>query len=343
MFWKLAVTTAALASSARAEIRPVAMDPSIEVRAVDVLERSYEDVANRYLEKRQSMDVSAEWVPNSAEVKVNADGTINMTAWEQETSAACTVALSHLDAASNPSGTCICYNLPSLDAKTGVFEADLRLFKVSEPRDAFSGIPPQNIQVGLSFNGASVSPVSANRIAAGVGSVRRDLSRDVSFDVPWAALQKRGVQPLALQTYLFIGQIDQSRMVQPMTMSHLEALVMPTLTLTGVNAAGQTVSTNVSSNEASFVTGVFSKEVIRSDLAMAQAAVDEVVAGLKNGTVAFVLPGVQLMVFPIGLIITGTWLIIGLAFYSFGTYERMGYADSYRRRRAVAGDTAKRI
>ncbi|KAL0944919.1 uncharacterized protein CTRU02_202806 [Colletotrichum truncatum] len=342
MFWKVAVTTAALASSACAEIRPMAMDPSIEVRAVDVLERSYEDIANRYIEKRQSMDVNAEWVPTKPEVKLNADGSINMTAWEAETSAACTAALSHLDAASNPSGTCICYNLPSLDTKTGVFEADLRLFKVSEPSGAFSGIPPQNIQVGLSFNGASVSPVSASRI----GNARRDnnnMARDMTFEVSWGGLEKRVVTPQALQTYLFVGQIDQTRMVAPMSMSQLEALVMPTLTLTGINAVGQTVNTNVSANEASFVTGVFSKEIVRSDLAMAQAAVDDMVAGLKNGTVAFVLPGTQLMIFPVGLVVTGTWLLIGVAFYGFGTYERIGYAESYRRRRAVAGDTAKRI
>ncbi|KAI3540152.1 hypothetical protein CABS01_14214 [Colletotrichum abscissum] len=337
MYWKVVVTTAALASRACAQIRPLSMDSAIEVRAVDVLERSYEDVANRYIEKRQSSMVDAEWVSRATEVTLNNDGTINMTAWEQETSAKCTDALSHLDQASNPSGTCICYNLPSLNAQTGVFEADLRLFKVSEPNNAFAGIPPQNIQVGLSFNGASVSPVSASKIGSSTAK------RDLSFEVPWTGLQKRVVTPQALQTYLFVGQIDQSRMVAPMSMSQFEALVMPTLTLTGVNAAGQTVSTNVSSNEAAFLTGVFSKEIIKSDLAVAQAAVDEVVAQLKNGTVAFVLPGVQLMIFPVGLVVTSTWLLIGLAFYGFGTYERIGYAESYRRRRAIAGDTAKRI
>ncbi|OHF03044.1 hypothetical protein CORC01_01802 [Colletotrichum orchidophilum] len=335
MYWKVVVTTAALASRAYAEIRPLSMDSAVEVRAVDVLERSYEDVANRYMEKRQSSVVDGEWGSRATEVTLNNDGTINMTAWEQETSVKCTDALSHLDQASNPSGTCICYNLPSLNSQTGVFEADLRLFKVSEPNGAFSGIPPQNIQVGLSFNGASVSPVSASKIGS---STPR---RDINFEVHWAGLQKRVVTPQALQTYLFVGQIDQTRMVAPM--AQFEALVMPTLTLTGVNAAGQTVSTNVSSNEAAFLTGVFSKEIIRSDFAVAQAAVDEVVAQLKNGTVAFVLPGVQLMIFPVGLIVTSTWLLIGLGFYGFGTYERIVYAESYRRRRAVAGDTAKRI
>jgi len=340
MFWKVAVTTAALASSACAEIRPLSMDQTIEVRAVDVLERSYEDIANRYIEKRQSSAVDGVWVPKS-EVTLNPDGSINMTAWEAETSQKCSAALSHLDQASNPSGTCICYNLPSLDAKTGVFEADLRLFKVSEPNGAFSGIPPQNIQVGLSFNGASVSPISTNN--AGGASTGTTARRDVNFEVPWSALEKRAVAPQLLQTYLFVGQIDPARMTPSMSMSQLEALVMPTLTLTGVNVAGQTVSTNVSSNEAAFITGVFSKEVIRSDLAVAQAAVDQMVASLRNGTVAFVLPGVQIMIFPVGLVITGTWLLIGLSFYGLGTYERFNHAENYRRRRAVAGNTAKRI
>ncbi|KAK1998801.1 hypothetical protein LX36DRAFT_19088 [Colletotrichum falcatum] len=336
MFWKVAVATAALASTACAEIRPLSIDQAIEVRAVDVLERNYEDVANRYLEKRQTTTVDSVWVPKS-EVALNADGSVNMTAWEAETAQKCTDALSHLDQASNPSGTCICYNLPSLDAKSGVFEADLRLYKVSEPNGAFSGIPPQNIQVGLSFNGASVSPVSTTNSG---GTTAR---RDMSLEVAWSTLQKRASAPQLLQTYLFVGQIDQARMSSSMSMSQLEALVMPTLTLTGVNVAGQTVSTNVSSNEAAFITGVFSKEVVMSDLAMAQAAVDAVVASLKNGTVAFVLPGVQIMIFPVGLIVTSTWLLIGLSFYGLGTYERFNHAENYRRRRAIAGNTAKRI
>lgn len=111
---------------------------------------------------------------------------------------------------------------------------------------------------------------------------------------------------------------------------------MPTLTLTAKNSTGSTVDTTVSINEAAFLTGVFSAEIIMSDFAAAQAAVDDQLAGLKNGTVAFVLPGVQLMVFPIGLIITSIWLVIGIAVVGFGTYERWNYAEMYRRRQAVA-------
>lgn len=118
---------------------------------------------------------------------------------------------------------------------------------------------------------------------------------------------------------------------------------MPILTLSAKNSTGGQVSTNVSVNEASFLTGVFSREVVMSDWSMAQVAVDDQVAGLKNGTVAFVLPGVQLLVFPVGLIITSVWLLIGLAAYGFGTWERMKYADMYKRRQAIPTNRGKPI
>ncbi len=110
---------------------------------------------------------------------------------------------------------------------------------------------------------------------------------------------------------------------------------MPTVTLTGVDTTGKTVTTNVSSNEAAFVSGVFSKEIIMSPAALAQMAVDQITLGLSNGTVAFVLPGVQILIFPIGLVITSIWLIAGAAVILFGTFERMSYREQYRKRIAM--------
>lgn len=120
---------------------------------------------------------------------------------------------------------------------------------------------------------------------------------------------------------------------------------MPTVTLSATNAAGQIVSTNVSSNEAAFVVGAFSQSVVLSSTALAQIAVDQVVAGLANGTVAFVLPGVNLLIFPIGLVIAGIWFVIGFAVIGFGFFERVQYRESYRRRAAFAtkGSRVKRI
>jgi hypothetical protein len=111
---------------------------------------------------------------------------------------------------------------------------------------------------------------------------------------------------------------------------------MPTVTLKGVSSDGTTVLTNVSSNEAVFVNGIFANEVIMSDTALAQLAVDEVVIGLANGTVAFILPGVQVLIVPVGLVITSVWLVVGVSVYAFGTFERIAYRQSYRRRKAMA-------
>ncbi|OTB03880.1 hypothetical protein M426DRAFT_59700 [Hypoxylon sp. CI-4A] len=246
--------------------------------------------------------------------------TSNMTQWNTDTSAACMTALSQLTAASNPSGTAVCYNLFSLDTNDGSFMADLRLFQISNPFGDFENIPPEDISVGLQYNGASVSPVSQNTTTDTTNT-------------------KRATTPTLLQTYTFVGQIDQAQMAQPMTMGVLEALVMPTVTLTGKNLAGQQVSTNVSSNEAAFVNGVFSGDTVMSDITRASLIVDDLTAQLHNGTIAFVLPGVNILIFPVGLIFTSIWLVIGVGFYGFGTYERYNYRDSYRRR--MARETGK--
>lgn len=118
--------------------------------------------------------------------------------------------------------------------------------------------------------------------------------------------------------------------------AQLEALVMPVLTLTGTDSTGKTVSTNVSSNEAAFVAGVFSDAVVMSNITIALAAVNQLVNGLHNGTVAFVLPGVQIITFPIGLIITSVWLAVALAVIGFGMVERISYREQYKRRAVMS-------
>ena len=127
-------------------------------------------------------------------------------------------------------------------------------------------------------------------------------------------------------------------LIQPLmgrSRSALEAILMPTFTLTGT-VGKDTIQTNVSMNEASFLTGVFSKAVVMSEFSAAQAAVIQQVDALNNGTIAFVMPGTHIMVFPIGAIITSVWLFLGLAVYGFGTCERMRYADVFERRKAMA-------
>lgn len=128
---------------------------------------------------------------------------VDMAKWDQATSVACNEALSQLNVASNPSGTAICYNLPALDNVTGIFEADLRLYQLSTPSGEFAGIPPENIQVGLTYHGAAVSAVDPRMI--GGRSVETIQARQEAV-VP--ARANPAPELRLLQAYIFVGQID---------------------------------------------------------------------------------------------------------------------------------------
>ncbi|KAG6003402.1 hypothetical protein E4U21_002077 [Claviceps maximensis] len=298
------------------------------LRSDDVLERPYSVVLNT---NGASLSAPALTFRNIAiDATANAvlapkeNGEHDIAAWNTVTDTACTKALSVLPRSSNPSGNCVCYNLPSLDIKTGIFEADLRLYRVSDPRDDFAGVPPQSVRVGLQYHGASVSSISEQELIA-MGLVKNQTRKQNRRDGTAGS-------PRLIQTYLFVGQIDAAKLAQNMTIAALEQVLIPTFTLSATTSRGASIQTNVSLNEASFLTGVFSKAVIMSDFAVARAAVSAQLNGLKNGTVPFVLPGVQLMVFPTGTIIVSVWLFLGLAAYGVGTYERMSHVEMYNRR-----------
>ncbi|KAK4182815.1 hypothetical protein QBC35DRAFT_140611 [Podospora australis] len=324
MFWQRTLVASLLAMGVQASIGNMIMEgmtrnsPGVERRLQEIAKSSL--MARGYLETRQSTG-------QGSNTPLNPDGSINMEAWNEAANTACREALRSLTLASNPSGACVCYNLPALNNVTGTFEADLRLFQLNEPTGDFAGLPQDKIEVGLSYRGASVSPIDAaeasRAVAPGGIAARQENVGNATND-----------NLKLLQSYLFVGQIDKDAMDDDITMAQLQALVMPVVTLKAVNGDGETVSTTVSSNEAAFVAGVFSQEVVMSTFRMAELAVEEEVARLKNGTTAFVLPGVQLLIFPIGLIITSVWLVIGVVAYGAGTYARYNFRESHRRQMA---------
>lgn len=182
------------------------------LRAEDVLARPYSELmgpraSTPLIVGRGASVVNAAAGPAEG-VMLNNNGTLNVTAWNVATNDACIKALQPLSRSTNPSGNCICYNLPSLDTKTGIFEADLRLYRISQPRDNFANIPPENVKVGLEYHGASVSPISANDLM-GMGQANRT-SKLVARDA--------GSTPRLVQTYMFVGQIDQTKLKDNMSM-----------------------------------------------------------------------------------------------------------------------------
>lgn len=212
MFWNLALTTGLLASTASASAAMGVMAITNDVIALssrDVLERSYLDVTSGHgLVKRQNQQFESN-------VTLRPDGTIDLEAWDKDTERACQDSLKKLQIATNPSGTCICYNLPSLDTNSGVFEADLRVYKFNEPNGAFQGISPQQIGVGLMYLGASVSRVNAEtmqNLANGTGQAANRKRQDI-------VSQPENAPDLELlQQYLLVGQIDNDKMRNDLSM-----------------------------------------------------------------------------------------------------------------------------
>lgn len=218
MFLQTALAAALLAAGAQASLGSLIVEgmsrnsPSYERRMEEIAKANLR--ARAIVAPRQSVDLGT-----SSNVVFNPDGSINMTAWDEQATAACNTALSALQLASNPSGTSVCYNLPLLNNVTGTFQADLRLFRLTAPTGAFAGIAPQNIQVGLTYRGASVSAVDAttaakNGVVAAVG--RRQAAVAAAGDSAATTPNTPSLQHL--QTYLFIGQIDQDQMKKPLTM-----------------------------------------------------------------------------------------------------------------------------
>ena len=194
MIWGTALVTSLLAAGAQASVGAMG---DLGPRS-DMLEARMDNQALPLLQERQDSAVN---LPQSKP----APGGLDMAKWDAETNKLCMQSLAQLTAASNPAGAAVCYNLMSLDTKAGSFMADLRLFQVSSASGTFSGIPPERIQVGLQYRGASVSPLSANKTAAAPQSTP-------------SGVGKRADQARQLQQYLLVGQIDKNEMDQPMTM-----------------------------------------------------------------------------------------------------------------------------
>lgn len=133
-------------------------------------------------------------------------GAVNVTAWDAQTAAACTTSLEALNGvASNPSGMAVCYNLPFLDNSTGVFEADLRLYMIAAPTGGFADIASSNVQVGLQYDGATVSAVNASTLK----TRQADETSLISWPRDEEGLQKRVMTPTLVQSYAFVGQINK--------------------------------------------------------------------------------------------------------------------------------------
>jgi hypothetical protein len=115
------------------------------------------------LTRRQDAN-SADTTPLASLTPASGDASgADLQKWEEETSAACKQTLRSLNGqASNPSGIVVCYNLPFLDNKTGVFQAELRMYNISAPIDPWVGVTVADVSMSLSYLGATVQNMAGN-------------------------------------------------------------------------------------------------------------------------------------------------------------------------------------
>jgi hypothetical protein len=145
----------------------------------------------------------------------------DLAKWEADTQAACNTALTSLNGqASNPTGLAVCYNLPFLDNQTGVFQAELRMYNISAPLDPWTGVTAGDINMGLSYLGATVQAMN--------GSVaKRDLTwPPVRRDIEGLSLvEERGLLterqansgPQQLKVLMYVGRVNSNLMGSAMT------------------------------------------------------------------------------------------------------------------------------
>ena len=134
--------------------------------------------------------------------------------WDDGTESACSTALIALHGvATNPSGIAACYNIQSIDALTGIFEIDLRLYRISAPMEGWLKLDPSSVGVGLTYVNAIVSATKAKK------AKRED------HTLPWFPAQRdeaadmyirrsTGVPPRRLETMDFMGTVDDGALAE---------------------------------------------------------------------------------------------------------------------------------
>ena len=168
------------------------------------------------LEKRQGLTAPSSTSSSASSPTVSTTpfsgsaADFNLTQWNAMTAEACSSAIQALNGnAGNPSGMAVCYNVPFLDNSTGVFESEVRLYNVSAPVDAWTGLESNAISISMSYLGASVAPIN------GLTMTKRS---DVVSESLVSSVEKRQSSILtAMVTKTYIGQIHNSITVNGMS------------------------------------------------------------------------------------------------------------------------------
>jgi hypothetical protein len=173
----------------------------------EVLRRDAELFAT--LTRRQDAN-AADTAPLASLTPASGDASdADLQKWDEETKQACMKTLGDLNGqASNPSGIAVCYNLPFFDKKTGVFQAELRMYNVSAPVDPWAGVTAADVSMTLSYLGATVQMMNMN-------STKRDLSGGVRDGM---LVERQNIDTMTeLKVLMYVGRLNKNLMGEAMT------------------------------------------------------------------------------------------------------------------------------
>ncbi|KAF2668481.1 hypothetical protein BT63DRAFT_414486 [Microthyrium microscopicum] len=261
--------------------------------------------------------------------------------WNAQADQACSGVVMKLNGqAGNPSGMVACYNVPFLDTQKGTFEAELRIFNVSMPSGDFAGTSATNMMVTFKFQSASV------QASDGTLPVKRALIERQS--TPTATTGAAGnFIPMEISVRKYVGQISPASFTPGMSQDSFKTILTPQISISAVSpSTKQTISTDVSSNQASFVAGVFATATgnLTDPKYLLDKPAEKLAAAAQGLPTPFIVPGLSLGVFPVGLIVALVWLVGFSTAVGLGTLGRIQFREQYRSaiRAQMSGDV-KRI
>lgn len=120
------------------------------------------------------------------------------TSWKEATNSACSSRLAKPPGlAVNPSGILPCYNVRTLNSYTGVFSAELRLYRLTPASGDWAQLRNDGVTIGMAYQDATVTRQGT------VG--KRDVTESRQHD-------KRAdtAAPQLLQTLPFVGQVNDA-------------------------------------------------------------------------------------------------------------------------------------
>ena len=127
--------------------------------------------------------------------------------WDNVTDEACIAALQASQAAAtSPSGMAACYNVKSLNDTKGSFEAEVRLYQVSEPSVQWDQGQSKGLNLGLNYARASVKENTARKDKRAI--VDRQPTRASEMEKQSLNARSARLKPRQLETLELVGQVD---------------------------------------------------------------------------------------------------------------------------------------